>query len=78
MEKWFKDVTTTLGITEKNVFARRCGPPEAATTPERQATVGQAWKAATASASFAMPLFSMRRDPERAALTGLAPPARRV
>jgi hypothetical protein len=39
MEKWFKDVNPMLGITEKNVFARRCGPPEVAINPERQASV---------------------------------------
>ena len=39
MEKWFKDVRPTLGITEKNVFAQRCGPPEVAVNPEREARV---------------------------------------
>jgi hypothetical protein len=62
MEKWFKDVKSMLGITEKNVFAQRCGPPEVAINPERQASVGHAWKAGTASASFAVPFFDAARS----------------
>ena len=54
MERWLKDVKPRLGFTEKNVFTQRCGPP---INPEREASLGHAWKAATAPASFAVFLF---------------------